>query len=256
MAWMPSHCAFKLHDRVDETAKESMLESPWSYKDQTTLWKKDPIHYDKLNINIELQVALRILKRSSGNNLAKRWRANTYKSFAKTVFDDGKELPKTHTTTHPNSRITSRVNRLRTGKTIFQQKHRKTNIRCNNCPPNKQCTKCKKITIYTHQWGNCACGAPNSVEHIMDHCPRVTLTRDLLQNFLRRTALTAEQKRTHPPQHYTFNYKATLGNIKFSKESRAAFTRTKLAQKANEYTHRHRNAYKQEVWLPSQHMPN
>ena len=126
-----------------------------------------------------------------------------------------------------------------------------TNIRCKNCTPEDQCSKCKKVTTHTHEWGECPCGQPNSVEHTMDKRLRVAHTRSMLQNFLRRTVLTQEQRRQQPPQHF-FDCESTLGNIKFSKEARRAHTGLKLANKANECIHHHRNACEQQVWLPHQ----
>ena len=90
---------------------------------------------------------------------------------------------------HPNARIASRVNRMRTQRTMFQKRKLKKTF-CNFChkPSRRQCAQCheKEASRVTYAWNKCACGQMNSLEHMIGECEferGMVTSRNVLLNF-------------------------------------------------------------------------
>ena len=137
--WIPAHCGFGPHDAVDELAREaaekvegrvSTLAETWKEK----LRKKRPRGGQAFNIRLELHTAKRFLRQEAKKAQREEWMKMGTKLAETLMVDEEGDvcLPRVKTFTHPNARVASRVNRLRTQRTLFHRKKWVPNL-CEMC---------------------------------------------------------------------------------------------------------------------------
>ena len=160
-AWIPAHCEFKAHDDVDEAAGEAAKESELTTPAVMRRWNRTKDMAMGIDLKLELQVAKRMLLEAMMQQQKKDWKTMRTKMGEIMQLKKKENPPPRKTFEHPNARIASRVNRMRTQRTMFQHRRWRKHFCRHECVPilQFQCDKCKKGNggRWTYEWKTCKC---------------------------------------------------------------------------------------------------
>ena len=195
--WIPAHCGCEKQDEVDEKATEAAKEN---VHDTATVMKMHGKRKNKKFMDelvLELQVAKRIVKKTLMERQVNEWKKMKTKMGEMMDFGENESPPKAMAFQHPVAKIASRVNRMRTQKTRFQQrKWKKTfckvecieefEIQCDRC------AECGNGGRWTFEWTKCQCEdekgqrVNRDIEHMLTKCTateEIVRARNKLWNF-------------------------------------------------------------------------
>lgn len=169
LRWIPAHCDLPEHDDVDELAEQAMQRSRMKFCNIRKQWNKRKKTFT-LNIALEANVAYRIIHQQiqAQYMLSQKYLDTFFGRLADTHVSSAAKV--CH---HVDGTVMSRINRMRTNRTMFQTK-RRIQIYCKKCNKEQQvfCPKCAKNPRgkYAYTWNKCPCGSQNSIEHIISQC--------------------------------------------------------------------------------------
>ena len=184
-------------DEVDEKATEAAKENVY---DTATVMKMHGKRKNKRFMDelvLELQVAKRIVKKTLMERQVNEWKKMKTKMGEMMDFGENESPPKAMAFQHPVAKIASRVNRMRTQKTRFQERKWKKTFCKMDCIEEfeiqcDRCAECGNGGRWTFEWTKCQCEdekgqrVNRDIEHMLTKCTateEIVRARNKLWNF-------------------------------------------------------------------------
>ena len=157
--------------------------------------------------HLELQLAKKFVKKMIFHQQKTEWRSMNTKMGQIMQLKKEDDPPPMKTFQHPSARIASRINRMRTQRTMFQQRVWKKTFCNQECVPiiGFQCDRCKQGSggRWSYKWRRCVCTDDSGnqkqmdLPHIIQECTaneNIIIKRNKQHNYHVRTSQSKEKK--------------------------------------------------------------